>query len=99
MEKMRYHKIKEDNPLSDEERILLSRLYKLDRQIETYQNNHKNESMNKLLPKTDFILKVNTLYQMMSFSLIEISMKRTKYTNNLVDIKKILEEKKQEEKK
>ena len=42
------------NVLPDKDRILLSRIYKLDRQIETYMKNHEDMSMNKLLPKTDW---------------------------------------------
>ena len=72
--------------LPDKDRILLSRIYKIDRQIETYMNNHQNISMNKLLPKTDFIKKINNLYSEMSSDLIKISLKKTKYTQNLVNI-------------
>ena len=71
--------------LSDKEKILLSRIYKLDRQIETYMNNHKDISMNKLLPKTDFIKRSNELYKEMDAKLIKISLKKTKYTQNFVD--------------
>lgn len=76
--------------LSDQEKILLSRIYKLDRQIGAFVIHHKNMSMNKLLPQTDFIKKANILYNEMSLKLINISLKETKYTHNLVDIKKIL---------
>ena len=76
--------------LGDSEKIMLSRIYKLDRQIEAYMLHHKNMSMNKLLPTTDFIKKANLLYGQMSKKLIEISLKQTKYTHNLVDMKKIL---------
>ena len=78
------------NVLPDKDRILLSRIYKLDRQIETYMKNHENMSMNKLLPKTDFIKKANNLYQEMNENIIKISLKKTKYTQNLVDINKYL---------
>ena len=76
--------------LSDQEKILLSRIYKLDRQIGSFIIHHKNMSMNKLLPQTDFIKKANNLYNEMSIKLINISLKETKYTHNLVDLKKIL---------
>jgi hypothetical protein len=76
--------------LCDSEKIMLSRIYKLDRQIGAYMLHHKNMSMNKLLPTTDFIKKANLLYRQMSKKLIEISLKQTKYTHNLVDMKKIL---------
>ena len=76
--------------LNDQERILLSRLYKLDRQINAFILHHKNMSMNKLLPKTDFIKKANMLYNEMSYKLINISLRETKYTHNLVDLKKII---------
>ena len=88
MEKGRFQRRKEDNPLTDGERILLSRIYKLDRQIEAFYTHHKGESMNKLLPKTDFIKKANELYQLMNDNLIEISLKRTKYTQKLVNLEK-----------
>lgn len=78
------------NVLPDKDRILLSRIYKLDRQIETYMKNHENMSMNKLLPKTDFIKKANNLYQEMNEDIIKISLKKTKYAQNLVDINKYL---------
>ena len=78
------------NVLPDKDRILLSRIYKLDRQIETYMKNHEDMSMNKLLPKTDFIKKANNLYQKMNENIIKISLKKTKYTQNLVDINKYL---------
>ena len=78
------------NVLPDKDRILLSRIYKLDRQIETYMKNHEDMSMNKLLPKTDFIKKANNLYQEMNENIIKISLKKTKYTQNLVDINKYL---------
>lgn len=74
--------------LTDEEKILLSRLYKLDRKISAYMMHHKNESMNYLLPKTDFIKKANDLYSEMDNKLIMISLERTKFTQNLVDLKK-----------
>ena len=78
------------NVLPDKDRILLSRIYKLDRQIETYMKNHEDMSMNKLLPKTYFIKKANNLYQEMNENIIKISLKKTKYTQNLVDINKYL---------
>ena len=78
------------NVIPDKDRILLSRIYKLDRQIETYMKNHEDMSMNKLLPKTDFIKKANNLYQEMNENIIKISLKKTKYTQNLVDINKYL---------
>lgn len=78
------------NVLPDKDRILLSRIYKLDRQIETYMKNHEDMSMNKLLPKTDFIKKANNLYQEMNENIIKISLKKTKYTQNLVDINRYL---------
>ena len=77
--------------LSDQERILLSRLYKLDRQIESFMMHHKGVSMNKLLPQTDFIKKANDLYSIMDKKLINISLERTKYTHNLVDIKQFID--------
>ena len=76
--------------LPDNDKILLSRIYKLDRQIETYMNNHQNMSMNHLLPKTNFIKKANIIYQEMNEPLIKISLKKTKYTQNLVDINKYI---------
>ncbi len=76
--------------LSDQEKILLSRIYKLDRQIGAFVIHHKNMSMNKLLPQTDFIKKANILYNEMNLKLINISLKETKYTHNLVDMQKIL---------
>ena len=79
--------------LSDKERILLSRIYKLDRQINAFMMHHKGISMNKLLPQTDFIKKANLLYEEMSNKLIEISLKQTKYTQNLVYIDKIIKRK------
>ena len=79
--------------LNDNEKILLSRIYKLDRQKGAFVIHHKDMSMNKMLPKTDFIKKANLLYNEMSKKLIDISLKQTKYTHNLVDIKKILENK------
>ena len=79
--------------LNDQEKIMLSRLYKLDRKIDTFMQNHSKMSMNELLPKTDFIKKANELYQIMSPKLIKISLERTKHTQNLVDIAKILEKK------
>ena len=85
-----YHK---KEILTDQEKILLSRLYKLDRQLEAFIIHHKDMSMNKMLPKTDFIKKANLLYNEMNKKLIDISLKQTKYTHNLVDIKKILENK------
>lgn len=72
--------------LNDQEKILLSRLYKLDRQIGAYMMHHKNISMNKLIPQTDFIKKANDLYKMMDKKLIDISLERTRYTQNLVDL-------------
>ena len=72
--------------LNDQEKILLSRLYKLDRQIGAYMMHHKNISMNKLIPQTDFIKKANGLYRMMDKKLIDISLERTRYTQNLVDL-------------
>ena len=78
------------NELTDKEKILLSRIYKLDRQIDTFMRNHQSFSMNKLLPQTDFIKKANNLYQEMNENIIKISLKKTKYTQNLVDLKKIL---------
>ena len=78
------------NVLPDKDRILLSRIYKLDRQIETYMKTHEDMSMNKLLAKTDFIKKANNLYQEMNENIIKISLKKTKYTQNLVDINKYL---------
>ena len=81
------------NILNDQEKILLSRIYKLDRQIEAFYQHHNKESMNYLLPKTDFIKKANLLYQEMSKKLIDISLKETKYTHNLVNMKKIIQEK------
>ena len=78
------------NVLPDKDRILLSRIYKLDRQIETYMKNHEDMSMNKLLPKTDFIKKANNLYQEMNENIIKISLNKTKYTQNLVDINRYL---------
>lgn len=78
------------NPLSDNERILLSRLYKLDKKIGNFMEHHPNESMNKLIPKTDFIVKCNQIYNLMSKDLIKISLQRTKYTDKLVDIKKYI---------
>ncbi len=72
--------------LNDQEKILLSRLYKLDRQIGAYMMHHKNISMNKLIPQTDFIKKANDLYRMMDKKLIDISLERTRYTQNLVDL-------------
>ncbi len=72
--------------LNDQEKILLSRLYKLDRQIGAYMMHHKNISMNKLIPQTDFIKKANDLYRMMDKKLIDISLERTRYTHNLVDL-------------
>lgn len=76
--------------LNDNEKIMLSRIYKLDRQIGAYMMHHKKMSMNKLLPTTDFIKKANLLYNEMDKKLIEISLKQTKYTQNLVDMEKIL---------
>ena len=74
--------------LKDEEKILLSRVYKLDRQIQVYIKHHKNESMNKLLPQTDFIKKANLLYDEMSDKLIKVSVKNAKYFYNLVNMNK-----------
>ncbi len=79
--------------LTDNEKILLSRIYKLDRQINAFIIHHKDMSMNKLLPQTDFIKKAKSLYNEMDKKLINISLKQTKYTHNLVDMKKILENK------
>ena len=79
--------------LNDNEKILLSRIYKLDKQIKAFMIHHKDESMNKLLPKTDFIKKANDLYNKMSKKLIEISLKQTKYTHNLVNINEIIKNK------
>ena len=76
--------------LNDEEKKLLSRIYKLDRQIGSFIIHHKNMSMNKLLPQTDFIKKLNLLYNEMSKKLINISLKETKYTHNLVDLNEII---------
>ena len=72
--------------LKKQKKILLSRLYKLDRQIGAYMMHHKNISMNKLIPQTDFIKKANDLYRMMDKKLIDISLERTRYTQNLVDL-------------
>ena len=72
--------------LSDKEKILLSRVYKLDRQIDTFMKNHQNMSMNKLLPQTDFIKKAHLLYQEMDNKLIKISLNKTKHLQNLVNI-------------
>ena len=44
--------------LTDEEKILLSRIYKLDKKIATFMRNHANESMNKLIFQTDFVKKL-----------------------------------------
>ena len=79
--------------LNDQEKILLSRIYKLDRQISAFMMHHKEMSMNKLLPKTDFIKKANELYSLMDRKLIEISLKETKHTQNLASLDKILSEK------
>lgn len=70
--------------LNDQEKILLSRIYKLDKQIETYIKNHKNEDMNKLIPKTDFIKKSNELYKLMNDKIKEIAFENTKYIKNLI---------------
>lgn len=80
--------------LNDEEKILLSRLYKLDRKINAFMIHHKNESMNKIIPQTDFIKKTHELYSMMSYKLIKISLERTKFTQNLVDIKRYIDDNK-----
>lgn len=79
--------------LSDRERILLSRIYKLDRQIDTYIKNHPNMKTIEIMSKTDFIKRANLLYEEMDQKLIEISLKQTKYTNNLVDMKSLLKKK------
>lgn len=79
--------------LSDKERILLSRIYKLDRQIDTYIKNHPKMKTVEILSKTDFIKRANLLYEEMDQKLIEISLKQTKYTNNLVDMNKLLKKK------
>ena len=72
--------------LTDKEKIILSRIYKLDRQICVYVKNRPNESTNNLLAKTDFIKKANLLYKEASERVIEISKKNTKYTHNLVKL-------------
>lgn len=79
--------------LGDSEKIMLSRIYKLDRQIGAYMMHHKNISMNKLLPTTDFIKKAYLLYNEMEKKLIEISLKQTKYTQKIVDMNQILRDK------
>lgn len=84
---------KDENILSDKERILLSRIYKLDFQIGKYMKSHKDKSMNELLPKTDFIKKANELYNEASLEVINISLERTRFTQNLVNINKIKESK------
>ncbi len=76
--------------LTDKEKIILSRIYKLDRQIDTYIKNRPMESTNKLLEKTDFIKKANELYKEASKRIVEISKKNTKYTHNLVNISIII---------
>ncbi len=80
--------MKEKVVLSSKERILLSRIYKLDRQINTFMMNHRDKSMNELIPQTDFIKKAYDLYSQMNQELIDISLKKTKYTQNLVDLRK-----------
>ena len=80
--------------LSDNEKILLSRIYKLDRQIKAFVIHHKDESMNKLLPQTDFIKKASELYNQMSKKLIDISLRETKYTHNIVNLDDIIRNKK-----
>ena len=72
--------------LTDQEKIILKRIYKLDHQIEVYIQNRSNESTNKLLAKTDFIKRANDLYKEASKRVIDISIKRTKYTHNLVNL-------------
>ena len=79
--------MKEKVVLSSKERILLSRIYKLDRQINTFMMNHHDKSMNELIPQTDFIKKAYDLYGQMNRELIDISLKKTKYTQNLVDFR------------
>lgn len=86
-----YHK---KEILTDQEKILLSRLYKLDRQLEAFIIHHKDMSMNKLIPKTDFIKKAYALYQEMNSKLIMISQKQTKHIHRLVDLNAILNNKK-----
>ena len=79
--------------LSDKERLLLSRIYKLDRQIDTYMKNHPKMKTLEIMAKTDFIRRANLLYDEMDKKLIEISLKETKYTNNLVDMNSLLKKK------
>ena len=79
--------------LNDQEKILLSRIYKLDRRIGAFMMHHKNASMNKLLPQTDFIKKANDLYSIMSKKLINISLLETKYTHNIVNLDRIIKDK------
>lgn len=74
------------NILSSNEKILLSRLYKLDYQIGKYMLHNKDKSMNEMIPKTDFIKKAQLIYKEMNTNLIDISLKRTKYVQNLVNI-------------
>ena len=76
--------------LTDQEKIILSRIYKLDRQIAIYIKNRPNESTNKLLAKTDFIKKANALYKEASKQVITISIKNTRHTHNLVDLSSFL---------
>ena len=79
--------------LTDQEKIILSRIYKLDKKMGTFIKNHSNESMNKLIPKTDFIKNTNELYLQATKRVIEISLKNTKYIQNLCDVNKILNKK------
>ena len=74
--------------LTDKEKILLSRIYKLDRQIMVYLRNRPNESTNKLLEKTDFIKKANELYKEATTNVKEISNENTKYVYHLANIDK-----------
>ena len=90
--------------LNDQEKILLSRIYKLDKQIETYIKNHKNEDMNKLIPKTDFIKKSNELYKLNntnydeytslmidSFNLKSLENEINNYDRKNIELSKIIE--------
>ena len=74
--------------LADKEKILLSRIYKLDRQITVYLKNRPNESTNKLLEKTDFIKKANELYKEATPRVRDISSENTKYVYHLANIDK-----------
>ena len=74
--------------LTDQEKILLSRIYKLDRQIMVYLKNRPNESTNELLAKTDFIKKANELYKGASLKVKEISSENTRYVYRLINIDK-----------